>query len=151
MRGVSYWFHPGEASPSSSASSSSSSNPTAAAAASTLAATEDDRSLELLAAASPHPEALPPSASASASTANGGEEAGDANSPDGSETPLVFVHGVGLGPLPYLGFIRRLAGSRAPTIVLELPFVSQRISSGEIAIPPISPAVAPNPTPLISP
>merc|ERR1719305_509649 len=37
MRGVSYWFHPGETSPSSAASSSTSSKP-AAAAASTLAA-----------------------------------------------------------------------------------------------------------------
>ena len=48
--------------------------------------------------------------------------------------PVVFVHGVGLGPLPYLGFIAQMAG-QSPTIVLELPFVSQRLSAGR-APPP---------------
>jgi len=44
-------------------------------------------------------------------------------------TPLVFVHGVGLGPLPYVGFIEELTKqSNGPTIVIELPFVAQRLS-----------------------
>ena len=48
----------------------------------------------------------------------------------GSLNPLVFVHGVGLGPLPYFGFIdSMLSNSKgAPMLVLELPFVSQRLS-----------------------
>ena len=50
--------------------------------------------------------------------------------------PVVFVHGVGLGPLPYIGFITEMAG-QSPTIVLELPFVSQRLSAGR-APPPHS-------------
>ena len=47
-------------------------------------------------------------------------------------TPLVFVHGVGLGPLPYIGFIEKLlegddpkeeaTTTGQPTIVVELPF-----------------------------
>jgi len=46
-------------------------------------------------------------------------------------TPIVFVHGVGLGPLPYLGFICSLKKQcKAPTIVVELPFVAQRITTG---------------------
>ena len=45
-------------------------------------------------------------------------------------TPLVFVHGVGLGPLPYIGFISSLKKLKAPTIVVELPFVAQRITTG---------------------
>ena len=46
-------------------------------------------------------------------------------------TPLVFVHGVGLGLTPYLGWLRHLralgGGQRPPMLVLELPFVSQRL------------------------
>lgn len=45
-------------------------------------------------------------------------------------TPLVFVHGVGIGPLPYAHFISELLHSSdgAPMLVVELPFVAQRIS-----------------------
>ena len=44
--------------------------------------------------------------------------------------PLVFVHGVGLGPLPYTGFIDDMLkrANGAPMMVIELPFVSQRLS-----------------------
>lgn len=44
-------------------------------------------------------------------------------------TPIVFVHGVGLGPLPYLGFITEMLDNSngAPMMVIELPFVSQRL------------------------
>ena len=44
-------------------------------------------------------------------------------------TPLVFVHGVGLGPLPYVGFIEQLSEQSAgPVMIIELPFVAQRLS-----------------------
>ena len=53
---------------------------------------------------------------------------------EGAEaTPLVFVHGVGLGLTPYLGWLRHLGelrapgGRRPPMLLLELPFVSQRL------------------------
>ena len=52
----------------------------------------------------------------------------------GEATPLVFVHGVGLGLTPYLDFLKRLrelrssGGHRPPMLVLELPFVSQRLA-----------------------
>jgi len=46
-----------------------------------------------------------------------------------ARTPLVFVHGVGLGPLPYVSFINQLtAQSAGPTMIIELPFVAQRLS-----------------------
>jgi len=46
-----------------------------------------------------------------------------------ASTPLVFVHGVGLGPLPYIGFIEDLTrSSDGPLIVIELPFVAQRLT-----------------------
>lgn len=50
----------------------------------------------------------------------------------GAETPVVFVHGVGLGPLPYIGFIDELLlqAAEAPLMVLELPFVAQRLFGG---------------------
>ena len=53
-----------------------------------------------------------------------------------SRTPLVFVHGVGLGPLPYLSFVDRLTSSTdGALIVVELPYVSQRLS-GIPKVPP---------------
>ena len=45
-------------------------------------------------------------------------------------TPLVFVHGVGLGPLPYIGFLDDLGRqSDGGMIVIELPFVANRLSA----------------------
>ena len=46
-------------------------------------------------------------------------------------TPLVFVHGVGLGPLPYKKFIDEMLkrADGAPMLVIELPFVAQRLSA----------------------
>lgn len=58
---------------------------------------------------------------------SGGAEDATARRPT---TPLVFVHGVGIGPLPYAGFISRMLANAdgAPVMVIELPFVAQRIS-----------------------
>ena len=48
-------------------------------------------------------------------------------------SPIVFVHGVGLGLAPYLGWLKHLRNlhafgrRRSPMLVLELPFVSQRL------------------------
>jgi len=56
---------------------------------------------------------------------------GSAGAAPSTRTPLVFVHGVGLGPLPYMGFVAELCSLRAPTLVLEIPWVSQRLSGGE--------------------
>ena len=48
-----------------------------------------------------------------------------------TRTPIVFVHGVGLGPLPYLHFVEAMLDG-SPLLVIELPFVAQRLSgSGE--------------------
>jgi len=53
-----------------------------------------------------------------------------------ASSPVVFVHGVGLGPLPYLGFIEQLLQDGSPLLVLELPFVAQRLSAlGERTAP----------------
>jgi hypothetical protein len=49
-------------------------------------------------------------------------EAGDAaQAPDDGTEPIVFLHGVGVGVLPYLPFIARLAATfrRRPVLVLE--------------------------------
>jgi len=55
----------------------------------------------------------------------------DAGAHTTAQTPLVFVHGVGLGPLPYIGFIDELLEqAEAPLMVLELPFVAQRLTAG---------------------
>jgi len=52
---------------------------------------------------------------------------GSGGNGSGGRTPLVFVHGVGLGPLPYLGFISRIGDDETPMLVPEIPWVSQRL------------------------
>merc|ERR1712062_430065 len=50
-----------------------------------------------------------------------------------TKSPLVFIHGLGIGLSPYLFFIRRLAATRE-CFVVELPEVSQ--SCTETVLPP---------------
>jgi pimeloyl-ACP methyl ester carboxylesterase len=59
-----------------------------------------------------------------------GEGASQAEAAAAAACPIVFVHGVGLGPLPYHGFIDSMLREArgAPMLVLELPFVSQRLT-----------------------
>ena len=72
----------------------------------------------------PAPAAAPPATPAAAPAAPHPAAAAAA------AAPLVFVHGVGLGPLPYTGFIDDMLkrANGAPMMVIELPFVSQRLS-----------------------
>lgn len=41
--------------------------------------------------------------------------------------PIVFVHGVGVGLVTYMGFVRRLIENDCPIMCVELPFVSMSI------------------------
>ena len=41
---------------------------------------------------------------------------------------LVFIHGIGIGPAPYMDFVSQAAREGQPVVVLELPFASQRLS-----------------------
>jgi pimeloyl-ACP methyl ester carboxylesterase len=52
--------------------------------------------------------------------ASSGEQAAD------QETPLFFAHGVGLGLLPYLDFVLRLAALGRPVIAIEYPHLAMR-------------------------
>eukprot|EP00899_Mesostigma_viride_P009905 jgi/Mesvir1/18916/Mv18903-RA.1 len=67
----------------------------------------------------------------------GAEGAEDASS-DEQQRPIVFVHGVGVGLVTYLPFVRALArsqrGSR-PILMLELPHVSMKLGA---AVPRMS-------------
>jgi len=55
-----------------------------------------------------------------------------------SRKALVFIHGIGVGPAPYLHFVQRAAREGAAVIVVELGAVAQRIS----AAPPSAPRFA---------
>jgi glutaredoxin len=44
------------------------------------------------------------------------------------QTPVVFVHGVGIGFLPYLAFIKKLAATGRPLLVPEVKHVSMRLT-----------------------
>jgi hypothetical protein len=47
----------------------------------------------------------------------------------GGKEPLVFIHGVGLGVLPYVQFLARMLTSTSrPWIVVEMRHVSMRFS-----------------------
>ncbi|KAF7729575.1 hypothetical protein EC973_004250 [Apophysomyces ossiformis] len=47
--------------------------------------------------------------------------------PDSTKTPLVFIHGIGAGPLCYGEFIHRLAHLDRPMFCVELPYVSMHM------------------------
>lgn len=105
--GLSYWYHPGR--PSGSGATSSSSSATAAGTSSDAAA--GVQAMEDAPSVAEPSRVDPIHQHASASK------------------PVVFVHGVGLGPLPYLGFIEQLLEGGGPLLVVELPFVAQRLSA----------------------
>ncbi|KAI9029666.1 Alpha/Beta hydrolase protein [Phycomyces nitens] len=44
-----------------------------------------------------------------------------------NKTPLLFIHGLGAGPVCYTEFIHRLASLDRPIFVLELPYVSMHM------------------------
>jgi pimeloyl-ACP methyl ester carboxylesterase len=54
-------------------------------------------------------------------------------------TPIVFVHGIGVGLVMYLSFIKALVKHDCPVICVELPFISTTISP---KVPSISEQVA---------
>jgi len=43
--------------------------------------------------------------------------------------PIVFVHGVGVGLVTYMSFVRKLVDNDCPILCVELPFVSMEIDS----------------------
>jgi len=43
--------------------------------------------------------------------------------------PIVFVHGVGVGLVTYMGFVRKLIANDCPILCLELPFVSMSLDA----------------------
>ena len=50
------------------------------------------------------------------------------DTPEGrSKLPIVFVHGVGVGLVTYMSFVRRLIEYDCPVMCVELPFVSMSI------------------------
>ncbi|GFR48765.1 hypothetical protein Agub_g10586 [Astrephomene gubernaculifera] len=63
--------------------------------------------------------------------AGGGQACHRASSSSPPEVPIVFLHGVGMGLLPYLRLLVALAATGAPVIAFELKHVSQRWTSAE--------------------
>lgn len=62
----------------------------------------------------------------------GSAEAGTGTEP---KAPLVLIHGIGIGVLPYVPFCRALlaeSGEERDVVVLELPAVAQQISPAEL-------------------
>ena len=108
--GLPYWYHPGDPEVAAAEAAAHAGAAAAAAAAEAHSSASDAR---------PLPKELLESGR--------GTPADDA--PVGPP-PIVFVHGVGLGPMPYIGLVDEiLEGARgAPMLVLELPYVSQRLS-----------------------
>lgn len=49
------------------------------------------------------------------------------SSADTTLTPIVFVHGIGIGLLPYLGIIDGLIETGAPVVLSDLPFISLKV------------------------
>merc|ERR1712032_1662689 len=49
--------------------------------------------------------------------------------------PIVFIHGLGVGLVPYVPFLRRLCYTRREIFVLELPEISQVCC--ETVLPPV--------------
>uniref|UniRef100_A0A7S4RDE2 AB hydrolase-1 domain-containing protein n=2 Tax=Alexandrium monilatum TaxID=311494 RepID=A0A7S4RDE2_9DINO len=49
--------------------------------------------------------------------------------PAGQGLPVFFVHGVGVGLLPYLGLLRVLMERGVPVFLLEVPFISMKIDT----------------------
>eukprot|EP00887_Chlorella_sp_A99_P006932 scaffold2.g6932.t1 len=70
----------------------------------------------------------PDPATAAAAAAGGGGGAPDAGRPTRRDVPIVFLHGVGFGVLPYLHLIRELmrACPETPVIMVECPHVALR-------------------------
>jgi hypothetical protein len=64
--------------------------------------------------------ALPPAAGAGAGSASA------AGSGRPGTEPIFFAHGVGLGLLPYLGFVLKLAALGRPVIAIEYPHLAMR-------------------------
>ena len=121
---LTYWYHPGEVGGTNAEDSEADAATAAAAAAANAAST----TVEAPAVASIDADGRPPPTEL---FEQGSGEQGRGNQAGAKDpTPIVFVHGVGLGPLPYKGLIdNMLTNARgAPMLVLELPFVSQRLS-----------------------
>lgn len=53
--------------------------------------------------------------------------------PDAGHPPLVFVHGIGIGILPYYWFLSRLWVTR-PMFILEVPYVSMQLTSVNMTV-----------------
>ncbi len=57
-----------------------------------------------------------------------GSPAGAASAPGSAgRTPILFVHGVGLGVLPYLNFLLRLSSLDRPVVAVEVRHLSMRV------------------------
>ena len=65
----------------------------------------------------------PPSVPSAGAAGSTGE-----SSADGDREALVFIHGIGVGPVPYMDFVAQAATEEQAVIVVELASVSQRIS-----------------------
>jgi pimeloyl-ACP methyl ester carboxylesterase len=55
-------------------------------------------------------------------------------------TPIVFVHGIGVGLIMYMNLIKALLDNDCPVVLVELPFVSSKLGASEV--PSISEQVA---------
>ena len=53
---------------------------------------------------------------------------------DACRTPILFIHGLGIGPIIYLPFIWLLCQSGRPILVVEMPHVSTRVCFGTPSI-----------------
>lgn len=75
-------------------------------------------------------QGLPPPAAAESADAGRSEGksagVGEGAAPAPAPAPLVFSHGVGLGLLPYLPFVMRLAALGRPMVAIEYPHLAMR-------------------------
>jgi pimeloyl-ACP methyl ester carboxylesterase len=47
-------------------------------------------------------------------------------------TPIIFVHGIGVGLVMYLNLIRALVTNDCPVVCIELPFISSKLGACEV-------------------
>ncbi|KAG2454544.1 hypothetical protein HYH02_000389 [Chlamydomonas schloesseri] len=82
-----------------------------------------------LAAARLRPHAAAAAESHAGAPPEGGEAAAHQQAEEGGPAPVLLLHGIGLGLLPYMGLIRHILAAGLPLVALEYKHVSMRLCS----------------------